>query len=194
VNLTTHDRDTYTMTDTAMLADGKMGPAFERRKDDNSGPAFDGLRNRPLATELARSLQSQGLAAAGDVLDALSRKCIEDVMATWTRLIAVLRLDFTPIPLHVGQWGAHPWDRLSASVVQAMCHADLPSATIKWVSADAAIRAWVRGFRDGAAQELYRETHLTDRDLSEDGAAVPERVAYLQSRIETMTRFMAGVR
>lgn len=159
-----------------------------------SGPAFDGLHNRPLATELARSLQAQGLSVCGDVLDALDRKCVSDLVDAWMRLRTVLRLDFQPINIAVGPWGKEPYARLTASVVQAMCHADLTTATVKWVSADAAIRAYVRSHRDAMAKELHGETHLSDLSILEDGATDQSRVAFLQQQIDRFSAFAAGVR
>jgi hypothetical protein len=98
-----------------------------------------------LATELAQSLQAQGLAACGEVLSALDRKSVEDLATTWAHLCRVLRLQFQPITIVVGPWwGEDPWARLSSSVIEAMCHAGQPTATVKWVSADAAVQAWIR--------------------------------------------------
>lgn len=158
------------------------------------GPAFDGLHNRPLATELARSLQAEGLSACGDVLSALDRKCVSDLVDAWARLVTVLRLDFVPMNLTIGFWGTDPYARLSASVVQAMCHADVATATVKWVSADAAIRAFVRGHRDQMAKELHGETHLSDYAISEHGPTDQARVSHLQEQMDRLTAFVAGVR
>ena len=158
------------------------------------GPAFDGLLNRPLATELARSLQAAGLSAAGDVLNALERRSVSDLVDTWGRLITVLRLDFVSMPLHIGAWGPHPWERLTASVVQALCHADTPAATNKWMAADAAIRGWVRSHAAGLVREREAESNLSSLDIIEDGQADVARMTYLQQQIERYTAFAAGVR
>lgn len=165
-----------------MLATGKSGPAFE---------------DRPLATDLARSMQAQGLAAAGDVFYACERKCITDLTAAWTRLLSTVGVSVTPIPLHLGPWARErqsPWERIAATVVQAMCHADLPTAGLKWTNADAIIRAWAKSHRDGLAKELYGHEQPSDRDLIEDGASDPERIKFLRGQVDTLTVFVAGVR
>jgi len=156
---------------------------------DPRGPAFKGIPAHPLCP----SLQAQGLAAVGDVLNALERKSISDLVDTWARMIMVLRLDFVPMPLHVGAWGPKPWERLTASVVQALCHGNSLAATTKWVNADAAIRGWVRSHASGLARELHGETHVTMNDIIEDGLPDPERVSYLQTQIARYTAFASGV-
>jgi len=160
-----------------------------------SGPAFDPLRDRPLATDLARSLQMQGLSAVGDVLDALRRKCVSDLVASWTRAVTVLRLDFTSIDIAIGPWCMeHPWARLTDTLIDAQIYAAMPSATVKWVSLDAAIRAFVRHHRNQLAKELDAETNLSDHAIVEDGPTDQSRVAFLRAEMDRLTAFVAGVR
>jgi len=194
VNVTDdHEADAMPQAGTSIDAQLKQAGYHRMTDAEKRVQAFDGIANRPLATELARSLQAQGLAAVGDVLNALERKSVSDLVDTWARMITVLRLDFVPMPLHVGAWGPKPWERLTASVVQALCHGNSLAATTKWVNADAAIRGWVRSHASGLARELHGETHVTMNDIIEDGLPDPERVSYLQKQIERYTAFASGV-
>lgn len=154
----------------------KTGPAFKQTVDINVVYA---------------------LTAAGDVLNAIDREVVADLRPAWDRLlwgasVSVVRLPAEP----VGFWPSSEvvWADLRARVTLALCCSGYSNAQAKWEQADAAIASWVRHHRDCLAKELDSETNLSDYDLSEDGPADPAHLASLRARIDTYTRFLAGLR
>jgi len=126
-----------------MLASGKSGPAFDT----------------PLAVDLARSLQLQAVAAAGQVLYALTRSCFEDAMPAWTRLMTALNLTVAPVTIELVR-GAHHNARLLEAIVLALSSAEGPEAPMRWANADALMRAYAR-FR-------ANQCHAEAREIAED--------------------------
>lgn len=99
-----------------------------------TGPAFDA----PLATDLARSLQAQGVAACGDLLSAISRKCWPDIMAAWPRVISTLNLKVSHVPVVLSQVD---YERMAHTVIVAMGAAQDITAAVKWQHVDTVLRS-----------------------------------------------------
>jgi hypothetical protein len=129
------------------------------------------------------------LSTVGDVLNALERHCVSDVVDAWTRLAKVVPMGVRLPAVYVG-FELDPWGRLISTVIQALCYASYPSAPTKWAAADVAICAWVGRHWDSYAAELARERDLSDRDLSEDGPADPVRLQFLEAEIDRFARFL----
>ena len=159
---------------------GYRGPV--RVVTQKSGPAFD----TPVQTALT---------AAGDVLHALDRKCLPDLIDAWVRLSAVVGITPVQLPDTVGAWGKDPWKRLTDVVVLALCYTrtSQPSAA-KWDHAAREISAWVRHYRDCAQRELDAHKDPSDRDLIEDGPSDPARIAVLEAQIARWTLFLGAGR
>jgi hypothetical protein len=128
---------------------GHTGPVMVRK----SGPAFDAFEDRPLATDLARSLQAQAAHAIGDVLYALTRYCFTDAMPAWERLLEAMRPTFTPVTLSM----RHP-DQLNTrtlhAIVLALSSCEGLEAPIRWANADALMRLYARVLADGLDEDM----------------------------------------
>ena len=120
-----------------------------------SGPAFD----TPLATDLARSLQLQAVAAAGNVIYALTRHCFLDAMPAWTRLLTALNLTVAPIEIPLIR-GDHHNARILQAIVLALSSAEGPEASMRWANADALMRSYARYHAD--------QCHAEAREIAED--------------------------
>lgn len=199
---------TPNLTEAQLIADAEL---TEQAFESESNPQ-DGYKSGPVTVFVQKTgpafappTIAQALTHAGDVLNAIDRKVVVDLVYAWDRLLkaagvpVVNRLPATP----VAPWPAPAvvWDRLREQVVQALCYASVGPANTdtalcawssKWEQADTAICAWVRHHRDALARELHQETHLTDYELSEDGAADQARLTYLRARIDDYTRFLSG--
>jgi len=149
-----------------------------------TGPAFTDTPRAFAATTV--------LTAAGEVLDAIDRRVVLDVIRAWDRLLDLVGASVVRLPNTCEVWGTKPWGRLTLAVTRALCYTatEFP----KWGEADALICAWVRLHRDQKANELRDKTHLTDYDLSEDGPADPAYVEALRNEVDLLTRFLAGVK
>ena len=160
---------------------GYRGPV--RVVTQKSGPAFD----TPVQTALT---------AAGDVLHALDRKCLPDLVDAWVRLSAVVGIHPIQLPATVGTWGKDPWKRLTDAVVLALCYTrtSQPSASTKWNHAASEISAWVRHCRDCYSKELDGHKDPSERDLVEDGPSDAARIAVLESEIYRYSVFLGAGR
>ncbi len=149
-----------------------------------SGPAFAVSAPVP---------QAAILTAAGEVLDAIDRKVMMDLVPAWDRLVALLVLSPVRLPGTVQPWGTDPWGRVKYAVTKALRYSTDPAAAATWLAADALICAWVRHHRNCLAKELYRETNLTEEERLEDGPADEVHNRFLASKIDLYTRFVSAL-
>lgn len=160
-NMVTHDHeadalpqaagqgDTMTLTDYLKLKNRCVAIASSK-----TGPAFD----TPLATDLARSLQAQGVAACGDLLSAISRKCWPDIMAAWPRVISTLNLQVSHVPVVLS---SVDYDRMLHTVIVAMGAAGDITANVKWQHVDTVLRSSAAE----RAQTWAAEARAVDADI-----------------------------
>lgn len=138
-NMVTHDHEADALPQAAGQGDTRTFGDYLRSQgrvaiaSSKSGPAFD----TPLAVDLARSLQAQGVAACGDLLSAISRKCWPDIMAAWPRVISTLNLTVSNVPVVLS---AVDYDHMLHTVIVAMGSAQDMTAAAKWQHVDTVLR------------------------------------------------------
>lgn len=132
---------------------------------EKSGPAFDQPILAPLATALAHSLQAQTIAAAGDVMLALSRQVPTDLMAAWPRLMRAMRWDGPKALVLPDLWDrTFVWTDTLREVATAMSRAEGPT---RWLNADTAVRALIAceaAKLERAANQMAREAYANERE------------------------------
>ncbi len=142
----------------SVVGQGLNGPV--RVHLERSGPAFSGERHdlgalwneppehpRPiiLANEpsvddaLAQSHQSHALQCAGEVLNAINRRCLLDLCASWPRLMTVAGAESCGFRLYPRK--AWAWVELKEAVETALVYAKYPQQR-KWQEADAVLRGY----------------------------------------------------
>lgn len=139
---------------------GHTGPV--RVHLEKSGPAFSQQDDFRFVDHLVQSLQSGALKSAGEVLNALRRRCLLDVCASWPRLLmaaGVTSLGARRLPRE--RW---EWDEMREAVELALCYAEQPDS-LKWQEADATLR----GYAANAA--LVAQSHLGNVLLTAEDAA-----------------------
>lgn len=151
----------------------KSGPAFKR------GAAFLPV---PIAEQLEASLVAQTGTTIGEVLNAIQRKCLLDLMPTWTRLLRVygqppsgqsrtaLRRDWF-------------WGEALDAIAVALCYSEREGCAVKWIVADMVIRG------EAAEAAIHAERTLCDYVNSPDGQETAEM---LQRHIATYRAFAEG--
>lgn len=152
---------------------------------EKRGPAFDA----PLAVDLARSLQAQGIAACGDVLNALTRDVTADLMPAWDRLLDVLALSITPVVMALDPLKAFHRENTLGAVIAAM--ANTPSLT-HWQNADAAVRSYVdyqAGLLRNRAKHVYKEAFENEQEHTAD---VRDRVTSLHNTADQFSAWARG--
>lgn len=106
---------------------------------EKRGPAFE---PQPLATELAKSLQAQTVSAIGDLLYALTRRCLSDALPAYERVMTALQLHLTPVTIEL-RGGDHN-ARLLEALVLALSATGTDLSAMRWQSVDSIIRAMAR--------------------------------------------------
>ncbi len=156
-----------------------------------SGPAFD----TQLATELAASLQTQTLVAAGNVLrlceSLLAHGCqartLKELFPAWAQLLRVVkpivrRNDISRITWMTRESAVRS---IRTVVLSALCHADEPSLG-QWETADMVVRA-------AAAREVASLTDRLDQGVWEDDSHfTPEMVVMLTAERDFYAAFASG--
>lgn len=151
---------------------------------EKSGPAFLPL---PVAEQLGASLVAQTTAAIGDVLSAIKRECLLDVIPAWQRLMRVQGLTL-PIPPIDTVTIRHRWAyaELRDAVEAALTSQVGPWA---WVRPDMMIRQMAREQAERSDETLMG---LTRDWLASEGDA-PTRDTLRQSMV-TVTNNIATLR
>lgn len=145
---------------------------------EKSGPAFLPL---PIAEQLGASLVAQTTAAIGDVLSAIKRECLLDVIPAWQRLLKVQGLSL-PIP---------PMD--TVTIRHRWAYAELRDAVEAALSSQVGPWAWVRP--DMMIRQMAREqadrSAVTRMGLTRDWAAA--ELSGDMATIETLRQSMVTV-
>lgn len=178
-----------TASQSAPQADGDSRPIGAGRIQD-AAPIFnaeevntlvDYLREseRPARRQLEASLVAQTGTTIGEVLNAIQRKCLLDLMPTWTRLLRVygqppsgqsrtaLRRDWF-------------WGEALDAIAVALCYSEREGCAVKWIVADMVIRG------EAAEAAIHAERTLCDYVNSPDGQETAEM---LQRHIATYRAF-----
>lgn len=103
---------------------------------EKSGPAFLPVA---VADMLGASLVAQTGTAIGDVLNAIQRKCLLDLMAAWTRLLNVYHVT----PSEQSRTALRRdwfWGEAFDAIVMALCRCETEHALVRWHVADMLIR------------------------------------------------------
>lgn len=143
-----------------------------------SGPAFRPTR---VAVDLAKSLTAQGLTAAGEVLQAIDRSQLLDVLPAWHRLLKVMGIHISPVTVDGTFTEEHPvamWDTLNKVVLMALANCEQPCASIKWLNADVLMRSAARTRAKELAPVVARGTYQDGEPLH------PDALVMLRSRME----------
>jgi len=178
-----------------MLASGKSGPAFNDCAS-NLGPSFEDVRrtlfDTPLAVDLARSLQLQAVAAAGNVIYALTRHCFLDAMPAWTRLLTALNLTVAPVTIELIR-GDHHNARILQAIVLALSSAEGPEASMRWANADALMRSYARYHADQCHAEAREIREAANgENIEEADITAAQAVCFRQA--DVFTAFANGGR
>ncbi len=133
---------------------GETGQAYQARRilhlEQSRRPDFVPMT---VAEQLGASLVAQTGTAIGEVLNAIQRKCLLDLMPAWTRLLKVYGITVN------GQsrtalrrdWF---WGEAFDAIVMALCYGETEYGPAKWLVADMVLRGEAAVAAEHAARSL----------------------------------------
>lgn len=134
---------------------GVTGPV--RVHVETSGPAFGGISQpTPVKDALCQSIQVHALKAAGQVLNALQRRCLLDLCASWPRLLTVAGVQSRGARRYPRQ--AWEWQEMKEAVELALCYAEQPES-LKWQDADATLRGYALVAAEATESQIGNGDH-----------------------------------
>lgn len=122
---------------------------------EKSGPAFSGSAEDRAKQEIA----AHALNAAGEVLSALRRAVLLDLIRTWPRLLKVVGV--TSLGARRSPRNGWAFTEMRESVELAMCYSHDPYS-IHWQQADATIRGYCLEVAEGIESRLDRSDVSVD--------------------------------
>jgi len=157
---------------------------------------FSSAFNVLVATELARTMQADGLAVVGQLVSSLMRRCVEDVIPQWERVVSTLGLKLTaPTVLSAkGLVNHYSYTRAVETLLMAMRHAADATGPLKWQHADTAIRlvVWLEAnLQTAITAECLRDAI---RDGLDDDAETVERIRRHEVKAAQLRAWAEGVR
>jgi hypothetical protein len=135
-----------------------------------------------VADQLGASLVAQTQTTIGEVLNAIQRKCLLDLMAAWTRLLKINGIE----PSHQRRTAIRRdwfWGECFDAIVMAMCRCETEHAAARWHVADMLIRG----------EAAYAAIHASRSLLTYEGNPEVKDVAdMLRQNLAAYTAFSEG--
>lgn len=137
------------------LVTEKRGPAFDELW--NKAQASDSPTDGVLKQQLESSIASHALKTAGEVLNALQRRCLLDVCASWPRLLKVTGVTSRGARRYPRQ--AWEWQEMKEAVEMALRYAEQPES-LKWQEADATLRGYALVAAEATESQIGNGDHF----------------------------------
>jgi hypothetical protein len=136
-----------------------------------------------VAEQLGASLVAQTQTVLGEVLNAIQRKCLLDLMPAWNRLLKVNGIEPSP-QIRTALRRDWFWNEAFDAIVMALCRCETEYASVRWHVADMVIRGEAAIAAHDAAKSL--------REYETDPAC-KETADMLREHLAAYKRFAEGL-